>query len=281
MQTQAPSHRRSLPDIVRVEETAAQALSTPRVLTQQVTQYLLAEHAVQSGGVAAWLRENLPGLESYEQDLLLSPLFTPDFETRLKFEPALGESWLEGDEALDLQKRLVGRGLRLALLHEADRIEFPLPEVLTERFLRLLHLTAEVPLEELSAIGPQDAEARCHLRDDAWRRPQSRKLLGWLLPAALRVRGEFPGVLGFLTDFLRSHRPNSAEECIEFMKNLEEALETDLRNHKSGQRSFFDPELKRSYAGKWKVADEIVAEHESMLATARALRAALANVDGR
>ncbi len=280
MQPRAPSRRRSPPDLPRVEETAAQALSAPRVLTQQVTQYLLAEHAVPSGEVAAWLREKLPGLESYEHDLLLSPLFTPDFETRLRFEPALGESWLEEDEALDLQRRLASRGLRLALLHEADRLEFALPEVLAERFLRLLHLTAEMPLDELASVGSPDAEARCHLRDDAWRRPQSRKLLGWLFPVALRVRSDFPGVLGFLTDFLRSHRPNSAEECIEFMKNLEEALETDLRNHKSGQRSFFDPELKRSYAGKWKVADEIVAEHESMLSTARALRAALANGRG-
>jgi hypothetical protein len=278
-----PPHPR--PDLERVEDLAARALSAPRAITQQVLQYLLAQHEVEGALVLSWLRERLGSLESYEQDLLLSPLFTPDSQTRLEFEAVLGKGWLDGPEVETLERHLVGRGLRLTLLHEKECLEAPLPEVVIDRYLRLLHLDSELPLEALGALGEPAAEIRACLRDAAWHRPASRALLPGLIRAALSAsspRGrpgapvcEFGTAVRFLTDFIRTYRPASHQECREFLGNLAEAYEIDLQHHQSGLRSFFDEELKGSYGGKWKVPEEIVADHRSKIALALALREAL------
>jgi len=267
---------RSRPDLGRIEELAAQALSTSRPLSSQVLQYLLAHHEVEGSEVVPWLREKLPSLEGYEQDLLLSPLFTPEEEVRLEFERLLGESWLDPAEVEAFIQRLAGRGLRLTLLHEGERLDAPLPDVAVERFVRLLHLDSELPIDALAPFDPVDAEVRVQLRDAAWRRPASRALLPSLLRAALSVSEGFASTVRFLTDFVRTYRPASREDCIAFLDHLAEAYEVDLQNYQSGLRSFFDEELKGSYGGKWKVPEEIVAEHRARAALARAIRGALA-----
>ena len=60
-----------------------------------------------------------------------------------------------------------------------------------------------------------------------------------------------------------------------FLTNVADAYEEDLKKHTSGDRSFFNPELKASYAGKWKVEDNVVERHKRAIAIARELRSAL------
>lgn len=267
--------QRSSPDLLQAIELASEALGSPRALTPQVLQYLLAHHEVKGNEVLAWLKEKLSGLESYEHDLLLSPLFTPDFPARLKFEGMLGESWFSTAEVDRLIENLNERGLRLTLHDEGDRVETSLSPVLVARFVHLLHLDTELPLDLLEPFRPLEAEVRCHLRDRAWQRLQTRKLLPLLFEAAQSAGEDFSGYVSFLTDFVRSHRPASREECISFLQNTAKAYEDDLKSHRSGVRPFFDQELKNSYSGKWKVADEVVAEHQRMISMARTLLAAL------
>jgi len=138
--------------------------------------------------------------------------------------------------------------------------------------VRLLHLDAPLPEEAVSDFGPLAPEVRVHLRDRAWRRPQSRSLLPVLLYAAQNACGDFSDYVHFLTDFLRSYRPASRQDCLTFLDNLAQAYQDDLESHQSGSRSFFDPELKAAYAGKWSVDEDIVASHRRMIAMARALK---------
>jgi hypothetical protein len=268
--------RRTRPDLARVEEVARAVLTAPRALTPQVLQYLLAHYEVRGEGVVAWLRSEFPGLESYEHDLLLSPLFTPDAPARLAFEEALGEGWLEGAELDGLIASLAGRGLELTLVHENESVVGPLPAVLVERYLRLLHLDAALPLDEVEPFRPLAAEVRAYLRDRAWSLPGTRRLLPLLLRAARGTGEDFPRQVSFLTDFVRTHRPATREECVSFLTNMARAYEDDLRNHQSGARPFFNEELKGSYSGKWRVAEDVVAEHKAAITRAHALLAALA-----
>jgi hypothetical protein len=252
-------------------------------MTPQILGFLLAHHEVTGDNVAGWLRDHLEDLESYEFDLLLSPLFTPDFAMRVRFEDALGDGCFDKTSVDALIEELASEELPMVLLHDEECIEATLPEVMIERFVRMLHLDAPVPeaaLAPQAAFAPLAPEVRCCLRDRAWKRPQSCALLPDLLAAARSIGeqspGEhFPDYVYFLTDFVRSHRPAALEDCLRFLDNVAAAYEKDLRKHESGSRSFFNDELKASYAGKWKVGDDVVAMHKRMISMARSLKSAL------
>jgi hypothetical protein len=96
-------------------------------------------------------------------------------------------------------------------------------------------------------------------------------LLPTLIDAARRAGSDFSACLGFLTDFMRTHRPASRDECVRSLVDLAEAYEEDLRRHESGSRSFFNDELKASYGGQRAVSDETIRLHKGNIAMARAL----------
>ena len=268
-----PSPKR--PDLKRVGELAEETLTAPREVTPQVLQYLLAHHEVMEGSVATWLCEVLPGLESYEQDPLLSPMFTPDWETQVRFEASLGPASLESDGVSELIEDLASRELSLTLLQEDESVQVERPEVLIDRFVRLLHLDAVLPLSVVPHLASMRAEVRCYFRDRAWQRSRSRELLPALFEAATSIGDDFPAYVRFLTDFVRSHRPSSREECVTFLSNLADAYEEDLRKHEWGSRSFFNDELKATCAGKWSVNEDVVSSHKRMISMARTFHSAL------
>lgn len=282
MSTEKQRKKKS-PDREATVALARETLTRRRALTPQILGFLLAHHEVTGDDVASWLRDHLEDLESYEFDLLLSPLFTPDFAMRVRFEDALGDGCFDKTSVDALVQELASEELPMVLLHEEECIEVTLPEVMIERFVRMLHLDAPVPEEALApeaAFAPLAPEARCCLRDRVWKRPQSRALLPDLLAAAQSVgeasAGEhFADYVYFLTDFVRSHRPAGLEDCLRFLDNVAEAYQKDLRKHESGSRSFFNDELKASYSGKWKVDEDVVARHKRMISMARSLKSAL------
>lgn len=280
MSTEKQRRRRS-PDLQGTKRLVREALTRPREVTAQILDFLLAHHDVTGDDVARWLRDHLKDLESYELDLLLSPLFTPDFAQRVEFEEVLGEGCLETSEVDGLIAELSGGDLPMVLLHEEERIEATVPEVMIERFVRMLHLDAAVPEEALASFGPLSPDVRCCLRERTWSRSQSRELLPDLLRAARNVGEDFPGYVRFLTDFVRSHRPAVLEDCVSFLENVAVAYEEDLRKHESGARPFFDDELKASHAGKWRVDEDVVATHKRTISMARALRAAVLELETR
>jgi hypothetical protein len=254
-----------------VLELCREALKAPRPLTPQVLQYLLSSHEVAEGEVVSWIEREMPKLESFELELLLSPLFTPDLPTRLGFEALLGEGHLRGEDVGRLVALLAAERLPMTIVHESVRIESPLPDVITDRFVRLLHLDSPLPEEAVGPFGPLAPEVRSLLRDRSWQRPRTRKLIPVLLRAARRAGDDFTESVRFLTDFVRSHRPASAEDCRAFLENVAAAYEEDLERHQSGGRSFFSQELKASHAGKWSLDADVVAEHRRLSAMARVL----------
>ncbi len=267
------------PDTAAIHALAVEALTAPRVATAQVLDHILAQHEITSEKVNSWLAEDLAQLEPYELDLLLSPLFTPDFATRLLFEPCLGAGRLTPGEVDDLVERLDSDGLKFTLLHEGASVPTVVPRVAIDRFIRLLHLDAPLPDEARAEIAelPAElpAEVHCFFRDRAWQRSSSRKLIPDLLDAALRAGPDVTDYMRFITDFIRTHRPTTREECVVFLGNLAEAYEADLKKYETGVRSFFNVELQTAHAGKWKPREEVLDEHHEMIEKARALSSLL------
>ena len=263
------------PNLNALTELAAGELTRCRSLTPQVVDALLSQHEVVAEQVVEWLREELERLESYEQDVLFSPLFTPDLALRVRFEEALKEGCLSAEDVEQLIADLISDDLRLTLEYEDETVESAMPPVAIERLVRMLHLDLPLPNEEIAPFRPLSPEVRCLLRERTWQRRQHRELLPVLLSAARSSDVDFTQTVHFLTDFVRSHRPASKEECVTFLANVAEAYEEDLKKHTSGDRSFFNPELKASYAGKWKVEEDVVDRHNRAITIARALGAAL------
>lgn len=263
------------PNIAALKELASAELTRTRGLTPQVVDSLLSQHEVVPEEVVTWLREEIEQLESYEQDILFSPLFTPDFALRVRFEDALNGDCLSEEEVARLIGELVDNDLRMTLEYESKIVESAMPAVAIERLVHMLHLDLSLPSAEMAPFRPLSAEVRCLLRERTWQRPQHRDLLPTLLSAVRSTDTDFTDAVHFLTDFVRSHRPTTREECVTFLTNVADAYEEDLKKHTSGDRSFFNPELKASYAGKWKVEDNVVERHKRAIAIARELRSAL------
>ena len=142
---------------------------------------------------------------------------------------------------------------------------------MVDRFLRLLHLDAPLPEEAHAELATLPTDVRCLLRDRAWQRRGSRRVLPDLLEAVRRTGQDMTDYVRFITDFIRTHRPNTREECVVFLDNLAEACEQDLKSYESGARSFFNVELETTHAGKWKPRDEVIREHRATIEKARAL----------
>jgi hypothetical protein len=262
-------------DIQLVAREACDALTAPRPVTPHVMAHLLAQYEVPAGEVAAWLRSDLAKLESYELDLVLSPLFTPDLPARLRFEHILGTDHLDDLEVGALLGTLEGLGLRMTLSIDSSRVEADLPAVMIERFVRLLHLDAPLPEVVLDDLEGLDPEARLCLRDRTWRLERNRAMLPSLLRAAKRTGEDLTGTIHFVTDFLRTYRPASRNECLAGLEHLAQAYRDELDRYQSGSRSFFNPELQAAYRGKWPTNEAAVADHKRLLATAESLRRAM------
>ena len=255
----------------RALEQLVEALTKARPLTPQVSQYLLAHHEVLGGEVTAWLQEELHGLESYEFELLFSPLFTPELETRVQLEEALGDEALEPGEVEEVANELAEQDLQVTLFTEGGSVKISVPDVIIERYLRLLHLDTPLPRTSFPWAASLRPEVRWYLRDPAWQRRQSRELLPTLLGAAERAGSDFGDYVRFLTDFVRSHRPSSQQDCTQYLGSVARAHEDDLRKHEAGSRSFFNDELKATYGGTRTVSDGIVVAHRRAISMARTL----------
>ena len=259
----------------QVLDRLVETLTQPRPLTPQVSQYLLAHHEVLAGEIAEWMRKSIGSLESYELELLLSPLFTPDLDAHVQLEEALGKGVLAASEVEDIVGELAAKDLQVALLLDDDTVSASVPEEIIERYVRLLHLAAPLPVDSFPRAAQLRPEVRWYLRDPTWQRRQSRELLPTLLGAAERVGSDFEDYIRFLTEFVRSHRPSNQQDCAQYLASLAQAHEDDLRKHETGARSFFNDELKATYAGTRQVSEDVVLSHRRAISMARALQTML------
>src|SRR5207249_12263890 len=71
-------------------EALARELERPRELSPRVLNYIEGNYSVEHDAVGAFLTEELPKLEDYEIDLILSPVFTPKLADQAVFAELLG-----------------------------------------------------------------------------------------------------------------------------------------------------------------------------------------------
>lgn len=127
-------------------ETLAAELERPREVTAQVVNHLVGTYGLTREAVGTFLREELPKLEDYEIDLILSPLFTPTLHDQVVFAELLGRDSIPADQWAGLIQRLVARLTCARLVAEDNQTHsLPLRDVTIERYVHRLRLDATIP----------------------------------------------------------------------------------------------------------------------------------------
>ena len=76
--------------MVKLLETLAVELERPRELPPRVVKYIGGTYSVEYEAVGSFLVDELPKVEDYELDLILSPVFTPKLTDQAVFAELLG-----------------------------------------------------------------------------------------------------------------------------------------------------------------------------------------------
>ena len=75
-------------------ETLAAELEHPRPLPAQVVNHLSGTYSIDRTAIGPFLVNELPKLEDYEVDLILSPLFTPTLSEQIPGAELLGKEFV-------------------------------------------------------------------------------------------------------------------------------------------------------------------------------------------
>lgn len=129
----------------RLLETLAAELERPRELSARVLNYIGGTYGIDGDAIGAFLVDELPRLEDYEIDLILSPVFTPKLADQAPFAELLGCASVPREQWPELIQTLVTRPTRAQLV-TADRRSnsVPLREVTIERYVHRLRLDGTI-----------------------------------------------------------------------------------------------------------------------------------------
>lgn len=127
-------------------ETLAAKLERPRELTAQVANHLTGNYGIARDDIGPFLADELPKLEDYEIDLILSPLFTPALHDQALFAELLGMDSVPAAQWPALIQKLVVRPTCAQLTTEDGQTHsVPLRDVTLERYVHRLRLEATIP----------------------------------------------------------------------------------------------------------------------------------------
>ncbi|WP_303674550.1 hypothetical protein [Vampirovibrio chlorellavorus] len=237
-----------------VFELLKQDLSAPRVLLEQVVNYINDRYGFPPSELKSFFAEKFPTLEEYEVDLAFSPQYTPAEHHRLAYIPALGANALTVSELGQLKARLLECGLQTAFTTaDCDEpVSVQVHEVFIERFVNLLKLdqpVAEGIYTEILKTVPQAShnEVNLQARDSVWQNGQK----AFILKAFLRTfhaNNNFSTLkVSFLTNFVRTYRPASLLEMEALLSSLIKSCQVDMEN--VAGRGFHDEYLKALNTG--------------------------------
>jgi hypothetical protein len=237
-----------------VFELLKQDLSAPRVLLDQVVNYINDRYGFPPSELKQFFAEKFPTLEDYEVDLAFSPQYTPAEHHRLAYLPALGANALTATELEQLKTRLLACGLQTAFT-TADcdvPVTVDVHEVFIDRFVNLLKLdqpVAEGLHTEILKTVPlvSHNEVNLQSRDSVWQNGQKAVILKAYL-RTFQAKNNFSTLkVSFLTNFVRTYRPASLLDMEPLLSSLIKSCQVDMEN--VAGRGFHDEYLKALNTG--------------------------------
>jgi len=238
-----------MPTTELIVELLKKDLSAPRILLEQVANYLNDRFETPSTELARFFQEKFPKLEDYEVDLAFSPQYTPSWSNRLEYIPLLGAGHLSASEVDHIKNQLVAAQLTTCFKAPDSSVETtaPVHEVFIDRYVNLLKLDQKLPETLYSAIlalVPEAAHNEINLlaREDSWQSPNRQQILLGFLKAFQARRSFSAQKVSFLTHFMRTYRPGSLSDLERQFDSLIDSCRKDMEN--TAGHGFHDEYLK-------------------------------------
>jgi hypothetical protein len=234
--------------------TLAAQLERPRPISPQVLKHLTTTYAVEREAIGAFLAEELPKLEDYEIDLILSPLFTPALDDQAAAAELLGPTAVAREQWPALIKELVARPTCAHLVAEDGQVQIvPLREVTIERYVNRLRLDATIPeplFRLLSTVGPPTGQPllKAIARRAIWESEARREILTHYLLA--EVRGPTNGVedAAELLKLMETYAPDDRANLLARIPHWEQVLRHEI-SMAANPKPFFNERVQELHGG--------------------------------
>src|SRR5262245_24730451 len=235
--------------VSQLVETIAAELERPRELSARVLNYISGHYSVDEDAIGSFLTNELPKLEDYEIDLILSPVFTPKLSDQAIFADQLGTESISRDQWAGLVQELVARPVRAELVtFDGKHHSVNLREVTIERYVYRLRLDANVPesLFKLAAGIPASTDrplVKAVLRQVVWENAGAREILERFLTASIHGGTYRLDDTVALLNLVEGRKPANLADLLARIPGWQEALRHQI-DAASGPKPFFNEDIR-------------------------------------
>jgi hypothetical protein len=244
-------------DIRRVTnllEPLAAELEHPRKVTAQVVNHVVGTYGLTREELGAFFTNELPKLEDYEIDLILSPLFTPGLRDQSIFANLLGRESVPATQWPPLIQQLVARPTRAHLVTEDGQTQaVPLRDVTVERYVNRLRLDATIPEPLFQLIGqlPPVADRpllKAIARRAAWDHNNRREILIHYLATAASGESYRLDDAVELLQLVETYQPADVDDLLARIPHWQQVLQQEI-NEAAGAKPFFNERVQDLHGG--------------------------------
>lgn len=235
-------------------ETLAAELERPRELSARVVNYIGGTYDIDRDAVGPFLVGELPKLEDYELDLILSPVFTPRLADQAVFAEVLGRESIPREQWPVLIEQLVSRPTRGQLVTpDGQSHSVILREVVLERYVHRLRLdgTISESLFKLIERTPSPADhpmLKAVARRAVWENDARRNILACYLTGAAGHDSYRPADAVELLNWVESYKPADVTDLLARIPPRQQALQSEI-NTAFNPKPFFDARVQEMHGG--------------------------------
>jgi hypothetical protein len=241
--------------VSKLIETLVAQLERPRELAPKVVTHISNGYSIEREAVGTFLTDELPKLEDYEIDLILSPVFTPRLPDQAIIAEILGRDAVPREQWPALVDQLVARPTSARLVTSDGKVHStPLRAVSIERYVHRLRLDGTIPeslfqLLDQPSFTADRSMLKAIARRSAWESEGRRKILEQYLSNAARL-GEYSleDATALLT-LVESYQPADATNLLVRIPAWLDILRDEI-NKGSGPKPFFSAQVQASHGGE-------------------------------
>lgn len=231
----------------------AEELERPRELSPRVMNYIGGTYSIDEDAVGAFLVEQLPKLEDYEIDLILSPVFTPKLTDQAVFAELLGRESIGRGQWSELIGQLLARPTRGHFVTpDRKTYQVVLREVTLERYVHRLRLEGTISEPVFNRI--QEVETahdrpllKAIARRAVWENDALGNILSRYLTGAIDRGYSLTDALSLL-DLVEGRKPANLADLLARIPGWQETLRQQV-DVASRPKPFFHGNIEEMHGG--------------------------------